>query len=271
MKFKFIVSKDELDAGYQKALQKSKQKTHIKGFRKGQAPLNLVEKAVGEATLKERAVEEALPQAYMKALKEKKLEPITYPELKLLTKELKDDLEFEAEIALKPEVKLGKYKDAVKEVLVSKSIWTPDQDKDAKDPSREDKIEAILSKLLETVKIEVPELISRREAHRQMAKLVDQINSIGMNMDDYLKGSKLTSDQLHEKYHKAAADQVALEFILMEVANDLKIEISSQEVDSFISTVSQGKGSSRLEEPDQRAAIAVMLTKQKVIEALLTL
>lgn len=273
MKFTFTVTKKAIDESYERVVKKAVAQTNIKGFRKGQAPKELVIKEIGESKLQQQAIEEALPQAYIKAVKAQKLEPISYPDIKLKKGVVGEDFEFEAEIAQKPEVKLGDYKKDLANLLASKKIWTPDQgdDKKTSGPSHEEKIDLVLQKLLETVKLEVPELLVKRETSRMLARLIEQIDKLGLNIDDYLASTKQTKETLNQTYKTNAQNQLALEFILMEIAQDLKTEASPSEVDKFISAIGDPKTQEQLQNPEQRANIHVMLTKQAVIAELLKL
>ena len=93
-----------------KALKKLAEKTEIKGFRKGKAPIDQVKKAVGERDLWLNAVEEVAQDALEFGMKETNALPISRPELGV------EQLSAEAATLtftydVKPEVKLGQYKD----------------------------------------------------------------------------------------------------------------------------------------------------------------
>jgi trigger factor len=93
-----------------KALKKLAEKTEIKGFRKGKAPIDQVKKAVGERELWLNAVEEVAQDALEFGMKETNALPISRPELGV------EQLSAEAATLtftydVKPEVKLGQYKD----------------------------------------------------------------------------------------------------------------------------------------------------------------
>ena len=273
MKISFTLTKDEINKAYKKVVEQAVKQTSLKGFRKGQAPKDLVIKEVGETKLQQQAIEEALPQAYIKAVNDNKAQPITYPEISLKSGKPGEDFVFEAEIVEKPEVKLGDYKKAISGLSASSKIWTPDKGdpKNDKGPSQEQQLDAILNELLKVVEVTVPDLLIDRETHRQMSRLVEQLEKMGLKVDDYLKSTNQTKDQLNEQYRKNSRDQLALEFILMEIASDLKVEIGAKEIDEFIASVGDDKVKAQLQSVDQRASVQVMLTKQAVIRELLKL
>jgi len=69
----------ELEAAKNRAARKLAGELKIKGFRPGKAPRSIVERMVGEETLRSEAIEEAIPGVVGDALEESDLEPVTVP------------------------------------------------------------------------------------------------------------------------------------------------------------------------------------------------
>ena len=82
----------------------------IPGFRKGKAPLKMVEKQYGVEIFYEDAFNEVAPVAMEEAIETEKLEVVSKPEIDIKQMEKGKDLIFTAVVQTKPEVKLGKYK-----------------------------------------------------------------------------------------------------------------------------------------------------------------
>jgi len=93
----------ELDLAYHRLAQR----TDVPGFRKGKAPRAVLERHIGRDRLLEDALNNLLPQAYEKALKEQELEPIASPTIEITQTE---PVIFKATVSLKPVVELGDYK-----------------------------------------------------------------------------------------------------------------------------------------------------------------
>ena len=104
------VPAEELDKAVQKVYQKEKNRISIPGFRKGKAPLNMIEKLYGKGVFLEEAANEIIPEAYEKAYDECGEEITSAPKIEAVQLEPGKPFIFTAEVALKPEVKLGKYK-----------------------------------------------------------------------------------------------------------------------------------------------------------------
>lgn len=104
------VSAEELEKALESAYQKNKNKMSIPGFRKGKVPRKMIEQMYGPAVFYEDAANELIPDAYEKALEECEEEIVSSPTIDVVQIEKGKPFIFTAEVALKPEVTLGKYK-----------------------------------------------------------------------------------------------------------------------------------------------------------------
>ena len=103
-------SAEEFEAAIEKAYQKNKSKMNIQGFRKGKAPRKIIEKMYGAGVFYEEAANVIIPDAYAKAVDECDLEIVSQPSVDVVQVEAGKPFIFTAEVAVKPEVKLGDYK-----------------------------------------------------------------------------------------------------------------------------------------------------------------
>lgn len=104
------VPAEEFDKAIMKAYQKNKNKFSVPGFRKGKVPYAMVEKMYGAAVFYEDAANYVIPDAYANAATESELEIVARPDINVTQIEKGKPFIFEAEVTLKPEIKLGKYK-----------------------------------------------------------------------------------------------------------------------------------------------------------------
>lgn len=104
------VPAEEFDAAIKNAYNKNKNKFSIPGFRKGKAPLAMLEKMYGAGIFYEDAANEVIDASYPKAAEESKEEIVSTPEIKVTQIEKGKAFIYEAIVALKPEVTLGEYK-----------------------------------------------------------------------------------------------------------------------------------------------------------------
>ena len=104
------VPAEELDKAIDGAYQKNKGKISLPGFRKGKAPRQMIEKMYGKEVFYEDAANALIPDAYAKEVEGCDLEIVSQPKIDVTQLEAGKSFIFTAEVALKPEVSLGKYK-----------------------------------------------------------------------------------------------------------------------------------------------------------------
>ncbi len=104
------VSAAEFEKALEDAFLKNKNKISVPGFRKGKVPRQMVEKMYGPEIFYEDAANALIPDAYSKALDECEEDIVSSPEIDVTQIEKGKSFIFTAVVALKPEVKLGKYK-----------------------------------------------------------------------------------------------------------------------------------------------------------------
>lgn len=110
VKLEFTIEAAKFDEAIKKVYAKSAKYFNIPGFRKGKAPMNIVEKYYGDEIFYEDAFNEVVPEVYEKELKENNIEAVSHPDIDVKQIGKGQDLIFTAVVQTKPEVKLGKYK-----------------------------------------------------------------------------------------------------------------------------------------------------------------
>lgn len=103
-------SAEDFEKAIQKAYHKNKNKLNVQGFRKGKAPLAIIEKMYGAGVFYEDAANELIPEAYEKAAIESGLDIVSRPDIDVVQIEKGKPFIFTAEVAVKPEITLGQYK-----------------------------------------------------------------------------------------------------------------------------------------------------------------
>ncbi|MCI8474914.1 MAG: trigger factor [Oscillospiraceae bacterium] len=99
----------EFEAAIDKVYKKQRGRITVPGFRKGHAPRKMIETMYGAQVFYEDAVNEVYPDLFAQAVEREKLDTVAYPEVELLELD-KNGFTFKATVAVRPEVKLGKYK-----------------------------------------------------------------------------------------------------------------------------------------------------------------
>lgn len=110
LKLTFNVPAETFDAGMKKVYAKTAKYFNIPGFRKGKAPMSLVERTYGSEIFYEDTFNEIVPDIFEKEIEENKLEVVSKPQIDIVQIGKGKELIFTAIVQTKPEVKLGKYK-----------------------------------------------------------------------------------------------------------------------------------------------------------------
>ena len=110
VKLEITVEAEKFNDAIKKVYFKSAKYFNIPGFRKGKAPMNIVEKYYGKEIFYEDAFNEVAGEALDEAVKENDLYVVSRPDIDVTQIEKGKDLIFTAIMQTKPEAELGKYK-----------------------------------------------------------------------------------------------------------------------------------------------------------------
>lgn len=109
-KLTITVAADDFTKAIKASYEKNKNKFAVPGFRKGHATQAMVEKHFGLGALLDDAINVAIDHSYPAAMQESKLEIVSRPEITITKVAKGEDFEYEALVAVYPEVKLNNYK-----------------------------------------------------------------------------------------------------------------------------------------------------------------
>ena len=110
VKLSFVVEPEKFEQGIKKAYQKMVKKVNIPGFRRGKAPMKVIENYYGEGVFYEEAFDAIFPEIYQEALKEHNVEVVDRPDLEVQEIGRGKELKFTVEVFVRPDVTLGAYK-----------------------------------------------------------------------------------------------------------------------------------------------------------------
>jgi trigger factor len=147
-RLEFTIDQETVKEGLDRTFKKVRQNLNVPGFRKGKIPRKMFNQRFGEEALYEDTLNDLLPVAYQKAVEEAGIEPVAQPEIDIDSIEKGQDWKLVAEVTLKPEVKLGQYKD----------LEVTKQDREVTDEAVEQNLESRRESLAElTVKEDAAE------------------------------------------------------------------------------------------------------------------
>lgn len=110
LKLEFKIEAEKFDEAIQTVYRKNMKYFNIPGFRKGKAPMHIVEKFYGEEIFYEDAFNEVVEPVFEKELSENKIEAVSKPNIDIVQIGKGKELIFTAVVQTKPEVTVGKYK-----------------------------------------------------------------------------------------------------------------------------------------------------------------
>lgn len=132
----------DLQPQWDQTLQRMAQEVEIAGFRKGAAPLNMVEGQLG-TRLQDEVLKVAMPNFLIEALKGTDIVPIDYPQYQLVSFVKGQELQFKATVTNRPQVTVGNYK-------VIKAVRPPIK------PATEEEIQKVIDDLFKRWKTRQP-------------------------------------------------------------------------------------------------------------------
>ncbi|GII55647.1 trigger factor [Planotetraspora thailandica] len=117
----------ELEPSLQAAYKKVAQQVRVPGFRPGKVPARIIEQRFGRAVVLEETLNDALPKLYSQAVDESDVFPVAQPEIEVTKIEDGEQVEFTAEVDVRPSFDVPDYEGA--EIVVDVAEVT-DEDVD---------------------------------------------------------------------------------------------------------------------------------------------
>lgn len=110
VKLTIEVPAEEVEKALNTAYQKQKNSISVPGFRKGKVPRAMIEKMYGVEVFYEEAANTLMQESYPAAVEESGVDVVSRPTVDVVQIEKGKAFIYTAEVAVKPEVKLGEYK-----------------------------------------------------------------------------------------------------------------------------------------------------------------
>lgn len=126
------IDKDEMITYLAQTTKKIGKEITVPGFRKGEAPKELIEKHVGPATLFAESVEHAVNESYKKAIIDEDITPLAQAAVELGEKQDETGVEFTATVDVMPQFELPDYKGIAKKVQKEVAEVTDEEVEEAK-------------------------------------------------------------------------------------------------------------------------------------------
>jgi trigger factor len=249
----------------------------IPGFRKGKVPRDHALKHIEQQKLYEHILQHILPQVYTKAVEEHNLRPVLNPKFELISTDEGKDWSVRATTCELPKIEVGDYKKAVSAAGSASKIWVPGEGKEKpKEPTREEKEQKVIQTLVGTTKINIPKLLIDEEVNHRLAGLVDQLQKLGLTVEQYLASNGRKIEDLKEEYTKQAKDTLKLTLTLNKIAEEEKINVVEAEIEDVLKVSAQSatngqKKSQNGQSPQQKQLVRSVLMRRKALDRLVGL
>jgi trigger factor len=106
----FSITGQELAEAEDRAFRKLVREVRLPGFRQGKVPRKIFEQAYGSEAVTNQAVEDLVPEAYAKAVREHDLDPVDRPKLEVLEESEGRPTRLKATVEVRPSIELRPYK-----------------------------------------------------------------------------------------------------------------------------------------------------------------
>lgn len=232
----------------------------LPGFRKGMAPRDLVEKSLSPDHVREDVLRKLLPVKYVEAVNEHKLNPVLNPKINVVKLDEGTDWEFKALTAEAPDVTLGKYKDAVKQVTAKSKIAVP-----GKVPQPVG-FEEISKVLIDNATLSIPKIIIDQEVDRLLAQMLDEVKKLGLTLDQYLASTGRNTETIRRDYEIKAQNDIKLEFIMQKIAKEEGIIVEEKEIEDAINQAKSEPERQNLE--SNKGLLSSIIRQQKTLDFL---
>ena len=167
---------------------------------------------------------------------------------------------------------MNDYKSQVQGALRAKSLWTPGKT-EAKSPNkpltREEKEQEVIKTLLSSIKISIPKILIDNEVDSRLAKFLQRLERLGLSLESYLSSVGKTAKTIREEYERQAREAISLDLILTKISKIEKIEVKKEKIDEAIKAANADrKLAEKLDTPEQRRLIELVLKKRSALESL---
>jgi trigger factor len=109
VKLSVEVDGQEFEKAIDSAFRKIAREVRIPGFRPGKAPRKVLERRLGAEVGRQQALQDSLPEYYVRAIDENDVDPIDAPEIEITSGQEEGDVAFDAVVEVRPEVQVPGY------------------------------------------------------------------------------------------------------------------------------------------------------------------
>jgi len=279
IKLTITIDTESINKTYQKILDEKVKTIKIEGFREGKATKKMAEEKLGPSNLYGDVINELLKSSYIQAISEKLIKPFSNPKIEIKDFDIEKDFIYTAEVAVEPEINLADLEDAKNELIKilqerNESLKKDNEEKAKK--GEEIKIDHahlnsndVLKVLIEKSQLQIADVLLEEEVKNMLNQLMQQVKSIGLKFEDYLKAQQTTYENIENNYKLIAENNLKAEFILNKMIKEQNIEVEEKEIDQAFDVAGVSGVEQRKQDQTERAYVKNILQKNKIVTSLL--
>ena len=171
----FEIKKEEVEKEHQCILKQLQSEFESKGFRKGKAPIDVVEAQTSPEKIFEEVASHIISHYYADCIKANDLKPIIQPQVKFKNEHVDFDHDWQIEITSceLPEIEIKeKYLDEVKKINADKTIT--DENK---------RMDDIVKTLIKNTKLDLPQILVESDTEIHLSRLINDVNQTGSTVE----------------------------------------------------------------------------------------
>ncbi|MEO7804593.1 MAG: trigger factor [Actinomycetota bacterium] len=100
----------------------------------------------------------------------------------------------------------------------------------------------ILDQVVDLAGLDLPESMLAAETQFRLTRLITEVESSGATIEQYLEASKISQDELVERFRESSAKQVAADLILDKVAEQENLQLTKQDLDDELEGLARRTG-----------------------------
>jgi FKBP-type peptidyl-prolyl cis-trans isomerase (trigger factor) len=267
-RIKVTIPADKVAEAEDKVLTEVAKHAEVSGFRKGNAPKELVREKLDQAKFRGEVLNELLKTYYPQIVKEHNITVIANPKVEINQFETGKTLIFTATVAARPEVKLGDFRKQIKTTFETKL-----EEAKKKEPEKKPHVHLypheIIDAIVGVTDTELPDMAIEEETDRMMSRLVDQLQAAGLSMEKYLSSNNKTAQELRQDYTVGAEKALKTELGVSEVVKTEQLEVSDEDIMEMAKAAGDDKIEERMKDAVEKAYIKSILSKNKLIQKLI--
>jgi len=284
VKLTITVSAEEVKKSQEKIWGEVTKNAELDGFRKGNAPAELVKQKVDPRKVESEIINDLIKTYYPQAVEEQKLLPVIAPKIEVEDFDAEKDFTFSALTATRPIVTVGDYKKAIKDLYDkrSRSVEGSRAPRGAggeiRDPRREgagtsvhdDHVHLSPNEVIEAITsvstAEISDLLVEDEVNKMLSRLINQLQALKLDTEAYLKSQNKTAESLKAEYTQIAQKNITGELAMMDVVKKEGVEATDTEVEQTLNAMGDAKLKEQYSKDEyQKAYIKAIIAKNKAV------